>query len=476
MGRIVSAFTEDVLGGRDAVGVAELVASREVSIREVTDAAIDRVRAVDPELNAVAHEAYDRARAMAGDIDSGDPRPFAGVPSFVKDNNDVRGMPTRHGSAAISPRPARRSYASAKQFVAQGYVVLGKTTLPEFGLTASTEFAHGPATRNPWNTDRSAGASSGGSAALVASGAVPIAHANDGGGSIRIPAAANGLVGLKPTRGRTLDQPGARQLPINVAAEGVVTRTVRDTAHHLAAMERTYHNRRLPVVGLVRGPARRRLHIGVVQTSPSGIGVAPETLADLMGTADLLSGLGHDTSEAKLPSGEHFVGDFSVYWGFLAVLLSSSARIAHRSHFDRSELDPFTKGLIEDWRSKCRATPGAIRRLRRARLDYDEMFSSYDVIISPTLNHPVPPIGYLDPNLGFEELFARMTRYVGFTPINNICGGPAISLPTTLGSDGMPGSVHLSAAHGDETTLLALAYELEAARPFPSIASLPRPR
>lgn len=469
MGNMVQAFGDDALGDLDAVALARRLSSGEVTPVEVTEAAIARVRAVDPDLHAVAHEAFDRALAEARSIRVGDGRPFAGVPSFIKDNNDVAGMPTRHGSAAITGGPARHTIPAAKQFLAQGYVVLGKTTMPEFGLTASTEFADGEPTRNPWDTDRSAGASSGGAAALVAAGAVPIAHANDGGGSIRIPAAANGLVGLKPTRARLLDQPGVRQLPINLVSEGVVSRTVRDTAHHIAAMERTYRNKSLPLVGLVEGPHKRRLRIGLARVSPSGAPVAEETIAQTEETAELLASLGHHVQEVTLPADSTFAADFTLYWSLAAVLMSTANKATHRKHFDRSRLDPFTRGLIAHWGANKGETLGATRRLRAARAQYDAMFDTVDVVLSPTLNHPTPLIGHMDPNLPYEEMMGRLSDYIGFTPVNNICGGPGISLPAPLGESGLPGAIHLSAAWGAERTLLEVAYELEAARPFPDI-------
>lgn len=465
----VNAFTDDALGDLDAVGVAERIRSGEVSAAEVTEAAISRVMAVNPTLNAVAFEAFDRGRAQAHEIGAGSDLPFAGVPSFVKDNNDVAGMPTRFGSAAMTAHPAKRDYPSAAQFMAQGYVVLGKSSMPEFGMTATTEFIDAPPTRNAWNSDYSSGASSGGSAVLVASGAVPIAHANDGGGSIRIPAAANGLVGLKTTRGRTLDQPGARLLPINPSAELVVSRTVRDTAHHLAAMERVYRNRRLPTVGLVSGADARRLRIGVARVSPSGSPVDANTLADLDATIELLDAMGHHVAETQLPSGPSFVDDFKLYWGLLATLMTFSTRLENWRYFDPSRLDPVTEGLRALWRSNKLRSLGAIWRLRSKISLYDQMFDDYDVVLSPTLNHRAPRIGFLAPEQGFDGVFAKLTEYVGFTPVNNVCGGPAISLPTSLGDDGMPGAVQFSAASGDERTLLSLAYELEEARPFPRV-------
>jgi amidase len=469
MNHVVHAFGDDALGHDDAVGIAARITAGEISALEATDAAIARVTRVDDTLGAVAYAAFDEARAAARRSRPGADGPFAGVPSFLKDNVELAGMPACHGSAAIDPVPMRHSNGPAEQFVAQGFVILGKSAMPEFGLTASTEFADGTATHNPWNPGYSAGASSGGAAALVASGAVPIAHGNDGGGSIRIPAAANGLVGLKTTRGRTRDRRGARQLPVNLSAEGALCRTVRDAAHHLAAMERTYANHRLPPVGLVTGPGSRRLRIGFARVSPTGVAVDPATLAQAEATADLLDGLGHHVDEVTLPTGRHFTEDFTLFWALMAVVMARSEQLGHRGHFHRERLDPVTLGLQAKWHANRWATLGAIRRLRRARADYDAMFVAHDVVLSPTLNLPTPKLGYLDPRIDFDELFDRMSTYVGFTPVNNVCGGPAIALPTPLGAHGMPGSVQFSAAWGDEATLLGLAYELEAARAFPDI-------
>lgn len=193
------AFRDDVLASHDAVALAALIARREISAQEACAAAVARAEAVGA-LGAVACADYARALQRAGHPSPG---PLSGVPTFVKDNVDVAGLPTRHGSAAVPAHPARQDGPFVRQFLDQGLIPLGKSRLPEFGFNATTEFADGaPPTRNPWHTGHSSGASSGGAAALVAAGVVPIAHANDGGGSIRIPAACCGLVGLKPSRGR----------------------------------------------------------------------------------------------------------------------------------------------------------------------------------------------------------------------------------------------------------------------------------
>ena len=195
----VHAFGDDALGDLDAVGLVSRIQAGTVSVPEVVEAAITRVERVNPTLNAVAHAAFDRARDEARNPRGGY---FAGVPTFVKDNVDVAGMPTQHGSDAFTAQPQTADGDFARMYLATGLVPLGKTQLSEFGFSGAADHVRLGPVRSPWSPDHYAGASSAGSAALVAAGAVPIAHANDGGGSIRIPAAVNGLVGLKPTRGR----------------------------------------------------------------------------------------------------------------------------------------------------------------------------------------------------------------------------------------------------------------------------------
>ncbi|MBF6353160.1 amidase [Nocardia higoensis] len=460
----VHAFTDDALGDLDALGVAARIRGGEVSREEVLEAAITRVGKVQPHLNAVQVECFDRARNQPPT--SG---PFAGVPTFVKDNADVAGVPTCHGSAAFTPYPATADSAPAHQFLAQGFTVLGKSTLCEFGLTASTEYVDRPPTRNPWNTDYSVGASSGGSAALVASGAVPIAHANDGGGSIRIPAAVTGLVGLKPTRNRLLDQPGARQLPVNLVCEGVLTRTVRDTAHYLAAAERHRPEPGLAPVGLVEGPADRRLRIGVIRYDVLGRPVHPETDRILSSAAEMFADRGHELTERRLLVDVQFVEDFTLYWSLFAVLMSAGFLVNHGRRFDPRKLDPFTRGLARKVARNPHRLPGAIRRLRGGPELYARHFADVDVLLTPTLAHPAPRIGEHHPGQPADELFAKLIDYVGFTPLANVGGGPAISLPHGRHTHGLPGSVQIFAPHGGERTLLQLAYELEAVAPFPRI-------
>jgi len=460
----VHAFRDDVLGDLDATGVAELVATKQIKPREATEAALGRIEAVGA-LHAVEHLDPERA------LDAADREPsgaFAGVPTLVKDNTDVAGWPTGNGSEAYTPRLARTDSDFVRMWSTQGLTYLGKSRLPEFGFSASSEFMTRPPVRNPWNPAYSPGASSGGAAALVAAGAVPIAHANDGGGSIRIPAAACGLVGLKPTRGRITPDQLDETMPVKVVTQGVVTRSVRDTARFFAAAERAYRNPRLPAVRMVEGPGTTRLRIGVLYDSVTAASDR-ETRAATTATADLLAGLGHRVEEIPLPITQQFADDFALYWGFLAWYLTRTGKRGLGPDFDPSRTDNLTQGLAAAFRAGYRRFPATLYRLRRTERAYRALFTTYDVVLSPVLAHTTPKLGYLSPTADFDRLFARLYAYVGFTPLNNVSGGPAISLPLGTTRSGLPLASHFSADIGDERTLLELAYELEQAHPFARI-------
>ena len=464
--RHVHAFRDDALGHDDATEIARRISAGEVSAHEVAQAAIARAQLLQPSLNAVAFEAYDRALASADKPHTG---LFAGVPTIIKDNTDVAGMPTNQGSAAVDSAPAKSDSAFAQQLLSTGLVNLGKSRMPEFGFNASTEYVGADPVRNPWNLEYSAGASSGGSAALVAAGAVPIAHANDGGGSIRIPAATCGLVGLKPSRGRTVLDAADKSLPIRIIGQGVVTRSVRDTANFFAAAETYYRNPKLAPVRLVEGPAATRLRIGVMVDSITGTPTDDDTRAAVAKTAELLAGLGHHVEEAAIPVGQSFIEDFSVYWGFLSFAIAVGGKQMYGPSFDKSKTDSLSKGLAAMYRKKMAKTPQTLYRLRRTYQQYAQMFQQFDVILSPVLAHTTPELGYLSPDQSFEDLFAKLVTYTAFTPLNNASGGPAMSLPLHQSRDGLPLGMHFSADHGDERTLLELAFELEQASPWAQI-------
>ncbi|WP_307851743.1 amidase [Williamsia sp. CHRR-6] len=468
--RRLHAFTDDALGTLDATGVAEAVAAGAISCEEAVSAAIDRAEAVEA-LGAVAFSDYERARGLARSAGVG---VFAGVPTFIKDNTDYAGLPCRNGSLAVPDRIVERNAAFTDQFLSTGLICLGKSAMPEFGFNASTEFADDrPPTRNPWDINRSSGASSGGSAALVAAGVVPIAHANDGGGSIRIPAAACGLVGLKLTRNREVLDAHAAQMPVNIVSNGALTRTVRDTAAFVAQLERYRPAPKLRPVGSVTGPSARRLRVGVMYQALPGAQVDVPTTDAVSDTAHLLSELGHHVTDIGLPLPaaelERFADDFAHYWKLLGFSLQHFGSATMAKGFDGSKTESLTRGLAASFARSFWRTPKAVLGLRRTQARYHDIFADIDVLVSPVLAHITPELGHLSPTNPFDVLFPRLLAYVAFTPLNNASGGPAISLPLGRSDSGLPIGVQVAADHGDERTLLELAYELEAARPFARI-------
>jgi len=463
--KIVHAFSDDVLSNHDGLALARLIASKALQPAEVIEAAIVRARRVEPELNAIAFNCFSQALEQAEHTARNmAPSVFAGVPTFVKDNTPVAGLPTQYGCDAFRAGPESKTGPYARQYLAQGFTLLGKSALPEFGLNATTEPAHRQVTPNPWNTDYSAGASSGGAAALVAAGVVPIAHANDGGGSIRIPAACCGLIGLKPSRGRHLNSDHARFLPINIVSEGVVSRSVRDTAYFHAGAETYYRNKKLPPIGLVERPNKKRLRIAVVTQSISGTQIDSHTLKAVEKTANELSDLGHYVEFAALPVKSTFAEDFGLYWAMLAYTLQLSGRATINRNFDARRLDGLTMGLGHYFKRHVHLMPGAFKRLKQGGRQYLAMFERYDVLLMPVLSHTTPELGYINPQTPFDVLKDRLSAYVGFTPLANVSGGPAISLPACLTEHHLPVSIQLAANVGRERTLLELAYELEQAR------------
>lgn len=435
-----------------------------MSAAALVEAAVARTEAVNPALNGLAYEAFDRARNRANA-----PHPyggyFNGVPSYLKDNVAVAGMPTMSGTDAWDPRPEPADGDFAKGFLATGLVPLGKTQLSEFGFSASAEHPRLGPVRNPWNTEHTAGASSSGSAAFVAAGAVPIAHANDGGGSIRIPASCNGLVGLKPSRGRLPLDKDVRRMPLRIVANGVVSRSVRDTAAFYREMERAYANPKLPGIGDVTHPGKQRLRIAVCTQSISRDASA-EVRELTFKTAALLEELGHKVTTIDNPVPSRFMNDFLLYWAFLAFALVRSGRHGFGPSFDRTKLDNLTLGLEQHAARNLHRLPLAIARLSRIRRITSRLTGTYDVLLTPTLADVTPRIGHLDPTADYQQVIDRLVEWVAYTPLQNATGEPAISLPLAESASGLPVGMMFAAPLGHEARLLRLAYELEEARPW----------
>ena len=461
----VHAFGDDVLGELDAVGLVDLIRSRRAPIRDVVDAAIGRAQRVAPELNAIAYEAFDRARAEAADPRGGY---FAGIPTFIKDNVDVGGMPTQQGVDAFQGTPRKIDGDFARMFLATGVIPLGKTQLSEFGFSPSAEHERLGPVRSPWNPDFTAGASSAGSAALVAAGVVPLAHANDGGGSIRIPASVNGLVGLKPTRGRLAQDRTLRQMPVQIVADGVLTRSVRDTAAFFRESEKVYRNLRLAPVGDITRPGKARLRIAVV-TQGIGRDSSPEVRALTLETAALLERLGHHVEEIDNPVPDSFPEHFVRFWSLLAFVIAKRGRKDYGETFDPTKLDNLTLGLAKHAGRNLHKQPFSIAVLRASRRLAAKHRETYDVTLTPTLATETPRVGHLRPDRDYDEIMGRLMDWVAFTPLQNATGEPAISLPLATTAAGLPHGMMLGAGAGREARLLGLAYELEEAVGWPRI-------
>ncbi|MGV0792733.1 amidase [Mycolicibacterium sp. XJ1819] len=465
----IHAFGDDALGDLDAVGLVEALQAGKVSAPELIEAAIARAESVDPAVNGLAYDAFDRAKVRAG-ASRRYGGYFDGVPSFLKDNVAVAGMPTMSGTDAWDPKPEGADGDFARAYLATGLVALGKTQMSEFGFSAAAEHPRIGPVRNPWNPEHTAGASSSGSGAFVAAGVVPIAHANDGGGSIRIPASCNGLVGLKPSRGRLPLDKDMRQMPLRIVANGVVTRSVRDTAAFYREMERVHRNPKLPPIGDITDPGKQRLRIAVCTQSISRE-ASPEVRELTLKTAALLEELGHRVTQIDNPVPQQFMNDFLLYWSFLAFALVRGGRRTFGPSFDRTRLDNLTRGLERFAGRNLHRLPMAIARLARTRRITSRLTNTYDVVLTPTLADVTPQIGHFDPTADYQQIIDRLVEWVAFTPLQNATGEPAISLPLTQSASGLPVGMMFAAPLGHEGRLLELAYELEQARPWPRIGA-----
>ena len=462
--RLVDATTDDALGDGDATDLLARLAAREVSPSEVRTAAMARAQSANVHLNAVTHWFVD---PVDTEVDVPLDAALAGIPTFIKDNEEVTGYPTTQGSRAVPDIQAPACSPIVTSLLQLGLAPLGATTLPEFGLTASTESSRFGATRNPWDTGHTAGGSSGGGAAMVAAGVVPIAHANDGGGSIRIPASCCGLVGLKPSRGRLPMNPIKERVPVKIAAQGVLTRSVRDTALFHAEMERLRPAPGLPAIGHVLVPGAQRLRIGLCLTASRGLPIHPETLAAVRAVGELCEALGHHVEEVGPPAGDDFAQDFLRYWTLLALLLHRSGGTVYGEGFDGSLVEDLTKGMSAMALRQAPQVPGSLRRLRRMARTPDTGFDRYDLLVSPVTGYPAPRIGYLGPDVEFRDHLVRLIRFASMTPVQNVSGEPAMSLPLGRTSRGLPIGVHFAAPFGHERRLLEVALELEEAAPWP---------
>ena len=440
----------------DATETAQRIAAGDVSAVEVMEATIKRTEAWNPKLNALTHFDPEGARAEAKA-----PRPgvFAGVPTFVKDLEDLAGVPTGCGTAAFSPGPAKRSADTVAQFLDTGLIPLGKTTTSEFGLTGTVEPVGGTPTLNPINLGHTAGGSSGGAGAVVAAGVVPIAHGGDGGGSIRIPSAFCGLVGLKPTRGRLAVMEKTQHMAIRIAQMGVLTATVRDTANYYAAVERAAPAEGLAPVGLVEDPGTTKYRIGAFIDTPLSPHIDPEIRQATEATAARLEAMGHEVRWISAPADQAIADDFLLYWAFNALIVQTLLTAAPRAR--ARKLEPWTKGLAAEARRNIFKIKGAIKRLRAFEATYEAMFEDIDVLMCPTTAGTAPRIGEIAPDQPFDVKRDKLLNLLPYTPLQNISGAPAISVPMGKTAAGLPMGIQLAGPIGGEARLLRLAFALE---------------
>jgi amidase len=457
----------------DATAQAELVALGKLSARELVEAAIQRIERVNPQLNAVIHERFERARTEASNAGAG---PFAGVPFLVKDAVcHTAGDPFHAGMRAL--KDARWTEPNdtwlAQRFRAAGFVFIGKTNTPELAASVTTEpLAYG-ATHNPWDTSRSPGGSSGGSAAAVASGMVPVAHGNDMGGSIRFPAGNCGIVGLKPTRARTTLGPDFGEFWGPLTHEFVLTRSVRDTAAVLDAVAgmgtgdpytappqaRSY----LDEVGAAPG----RLRVGFRTVTPEGEQSGNDAITAVTASVQLLAELGHDVEPAEINA-----LDAGYSGGLLLAMTAGIARDVARwsarlGHDITAELEPMNQFFVKmgaevsavDYFAGLEDMHGWARRV-------SAWWTDHDVLVVPTSPEPPVPLGELAPTNPDPNVAARMGRLAAFTAPFDATGQPAISLPLHWNADGLPIGVQLVAAYGREDVLLRVASQLEQADPW----------
>jgi len=449
------------LGRLDAHDQRALVRQGELSPAELTAAAVLRARHLDPTLGALSHVDFDAALARAGRVDSD--APMAGVPWLPKDSLRYPGMPTRGGSRSRSGMPATEASPFVRRFDAAGLVAIGKSTMPEFGLMGSTEPLLGPVTRNPWDLAHSPGGSSGGAGAALAAGIVPLAHGSDGAGSIRIPASACGVVGLKPGRGATVAVRGRHAIEDLIVADSLMSRSVRDTAWAFAMAH--------PVAGLdldavARPP--RRLRIGVVTDSLPGLVPDPAVAAVLQDVARLCESLGHHVQATAYPllGGDVWQALYTL-WSRLGLDAVELAAAQGGEDFAALALEPWTLGLAHFHRTQCGVAEleQAYATLAALPEAFNAFHARFDVLLTPTLRTPPPRLGELAPDRDFDTLMPAMFHWISYTPLQNLAGTPAISLP--LGqAGGLPVGVQFAADRGQEPLLLQLAAELELAAPW----------
>jgi amidase len=450
--------------------LAALVRGGELAAREVVSAALARIDDLDDQVNAFVEVDAERALEAADRIEPGDERPYAGVPIAIKSNVPVAGLCMNFGSRFLAGhRPEHNAYL-VRRLREAGFVVVGTTKMPEFGILPTTEPRHSGATRNPWDLDRTPGGSSGGAAAAVAAGMLPVAHGNDGGGSLRIPAACCGLVGLKPSRGRVSRGPDLGDSFLS--CDGVLTRTVSETAALLDVLagyevgDATWAPRPVePYVTAVRRDPGR-LRVAMTAANPLDVDVDPECVRGMHAAGELLASLGHEveTASPALPGGNVTDLFIEVFGPHVSLGVMYGQLLANRPP-EEDEIEPLSRAVFE----RAQALPsvgylGGLAQLQAVARGIVAFFAEYDLLLTPALAGRPVPIGEIhgcgeDPMADLD----RAARFTPFTALFNVTGQPALSMPLGFGDDGLPTAAQLVAKPLGEDTLLQVAAQMEAA-------------
>ena len=466
---------DDLLDGHDAMGLAALVKARKASPTELLEASITRAEALNPKFNFIAQRHYDRARAaIAKGLPDG---PFTGIPWLIKDlNTYIAGEVTDNGSRFYKGYKAPVTSELVTRIERAGFVVFGKTTSPEFGLTGTTENKLTGDTRNPWNVAHIAGGSSGGAAAAVAAGVLPAAHATDGGGSIRIPASCCGLFGMKPSRGRIPMGPTRTEGWGGLSCHHAVTRSVRDSAAIMDATHGVEPGSRYaaptPDGSFLSQVAKKpgKLRIALMLTPASGAPVDKEVQDTVRAAAKLCEELGHHVEEAAPKIDAGAIGQAS----FVIIASSIAADIEDRAKATGlvpgpDLLEPITLAFL----GYGRTTSGmdfarANNTLQTAAVSIGQFMQDYDVILSPTLAAPPLELGRinLSPDCDFRTWGERAAMFSPFTQVANLTGQPAMSVPLGMSAKGLPIGVMFTGRYGEEALLYRLAGQLEDAAPW----------
>jgi amidase len=459
---------------RSAGELAGLVRSGEISARELVQGSLDRIDELNPQLNAFVEIDAERALAAADEVGAGDVRPFAGVPIAIKNNRPVSGLKLTFGCSLMSDFRADYDHNVTRRLKQAGFIVVGTTTLPEYGILPTSEARLFGPTRNPWDLERTSGGSSGGAAAAVASGMVPVAHGNDGGGSLRIPAACCGLVGLKPQRGRVSSAPELGDSLL--VADGVLTRNVADTAAILDVLAG------YEVGDATWAPAPSGSFALAATQEPQALRIAATTLPPVPGTvvdpvcaraveeaSQLLRSLGHTVEEVEPPWQVEGLTELfgSVFCVHIALSIAYSGMVAGREP-TAADMEPMSWAIFSMTQHMTAvqglAVTSQLQAFARALVSFLE---PYDVLLTPALAERPLSLGTLD--TAAPDPMATFTRsglFTPFTPVFNATGQPGVSLPLFQGEDGLPLGVQLVARPAEEAGLLALATQLETALPW----------